>query len=166
MLQQTQVDRVLPKYAEWLEKYPTLEALAAAQESDVSATWRPLGYNVRPKRLHAIARESMARVFDIQHEHADEMLAMVDEIRSQRERISRELAAMGYHPYRSGANFVLFGGVDDPHAVFEALLERGILIREIGLPGCLRVTAGTEAETTAFLEAMATFAPAHAAAAP
>jgi A/G-specific adenine glycosylase len=61
MLQQTQVDRVLPKYAEWLEKYPTLEALAAAQESDVSATWRPLGYNVRPKRLHAIARESMAR---------------------------------------------------------------------------------------------------------
>ena len=43
---------------------------------------------------------------------------------------------------------MLFGGVDDPHAVFEALLERGILIREIGLPGCLRVTAGTEAETT------------------
>ncbi|GGI48756.1 histidinol-phosphate aminotransferase [Agromyces flavus] len=96
--------------------------------------------------------------------HADEMLAMVDEIRSQRERIVRELAALGYRPYRSGANFVLFGGVDDPHAVFEALLERGILIREIGLPGCLRVTAGTEAETTAFLEAMAAFAPARTAA--
>ncbi|HET7220618.1 MAG TPA: A/G-specific adenine glycosylase [Vicinamibacterales bacterium] len=61
MLQQTQVDRVLPKYAEWLHKYPTLEALAAAPESDVSATWRPLGYNIRPRRLHAIARESMAR---------------------------------------------------------------------------------------------------------
>ena len=61
MLQQTQVDRVLPKYAEWLEKYPTLEALAGAAEADVSATWRPLGYNIRPKRLHAIARESMAR---------------------------------------------------------------------------------------------------------
>jgi A/G-specific adenine glycosylase len=61
MLQQTQVDRVLPKYHEWLEKYPTLEALAAAPEADVSATWRPLGYNVRPRRLHAIARESMAR---------------------------------------------------------------------------------------------------------
>jgi len=61
MLQQTQVDRVLPKYAEWLEKYPTLEALADAAEADVSATWRPLGYNIRPKRLHAIARESMAR---------------------------------------------------------------------------------------------------------
>lgn len=94
--------------------------------------------------------------------HADEMLAMVDEIRAQRDRIVRELGALGYRPYRSGANFVLFGGVEDPHAVFEALLERGILIREIGLPGCLRVTAGTEAETTAFLEAMAAFAPARA----
>lgn len=61
MLQQTQVDRVLPKYGEWLEKYPTLEALAAADEADVSATWRPLGYNIRPRRLHAIARESVAR---------------------------------------------------------------------------------------------------------
>ena len=61
MLQQTQVDRVLPKYAEWLEKYPTLAALAAAPEADVSTTWRPLGYNIRPRRLHAIARESMAR---------------------------------------------------------------------------------------------------------
>ena len=61
MLQQTQVDRVLPKYHEWLEKYPSLEALAAASEDDVTGTWRPLGYNIRPRRLHAIARESVAR---------------------------------------------------------------------------------------------------------
>src|SRR5256714_5732202 len=61
MLQQTQVDRVLPKYAEWLEKYPSLDALAAAPERDVTETWRPLGYNVRPKRLQSIAREAVAR---------------------------------------------------------------------------------------------------------
>ena len=61
MLQQTQVDRVLPKYHEWLEKYPTLQALADAAEGDVAETWRPLGYNIRPRRLHAIARESVAR---------------------------------------------------------------------------------------------------------
>ena len=61
MLQQTQVDRVLPKYHEWLAKYPSLEALAAAPEKDVDASWRPLGYNIRPRRLHAIARESVAR---------------------------------------------------------------------------------------------------------
>jgi A/G-specific adenine glycosylase len=61
MLQQTQVDRVLPKYEEWLQKYPSLAALAEADEGDVSHTWRPLGYNIRPRRLHAIARESVAR---------------------------------------------------------------------------------------------------------
>jgi len=61
MLQQTQVDRVLPKYHEWLGKYPSLEALAAAPEDDVAEAWRPLGYNIRPRRLHAIARESVAR---------------------------------------------------------------------------------------------------------
>jgi A/G-specific adenine glycosylase len=61
MLQQTQVDRVLPKYHEWLKKYPSLEALAAAPEADVAETWRPLGYNIRPRRLHAIARESVER---------------------------------------------------------------------------------------------------------
>src|SRR5918996_2682733 len=61
MLQQTQVDRVLPKYGEWLQKYPTFEALARAPEGEVTETWRPLGYNIRPRRLHAIARESVTR---------------------------------------------------------------------------------------------------------
>jgi len=61
MLQQTQVDRVLPKYHEWLDKFPSLSALAAADEQVVADTWRPLGYNIRPRRLHAIARESVAR---------------------------------------------------------------------------------------------------------
>ena len=61
MLQQTQVDRVLPKYAEWLEKYPTFQALAAAPEQDVTKTWYPLGYNIRPKRLQSIAREAVER---------------------------------------------------------------------------------------------------------
>jgi A/G-specific adenine glycosylase len=61
MLQQTQVDRVLPKYHEWLEKYPSLTALARAEEGDVTQSWRPLGYNIRPRRLHAIARESVER---------------------------------------------------------------------------------------------------------
>jgi A/G-specific adenine glycosylase len=59
MLQQTQVDRVLPKYHEWLLKYPTLTALAEAPEDDVSTTWRPLGYNIRPRRLQWIAREAV-----------------------------------------------------------------------------------------------------------
>ncbi len=61
MLQQTQVDRVRPKYEEWLVKYPTLAALAEAPDEEVTATWYPLGYNIRPRRLQTIARESVAR---------------------------------------------------------------------------------------------------------
>ncbi len=61
MLQQTQVDRVLPKYAEWLDKYPSLASLAAAPVDEAARTWYPLGYNIRPRRLHAIAREAVER---------------------------------------------------------------------------------------------------------
>jgi A/G-specific adenine glycosylase len=61
MLQQTQVDRVLPKYHEWLQKYPSLAALATAHTPDVVRTWYPLGYNVRPRRLQTIAREAVTR---------------------------------------------------------------------------------------------------------
>ena len=61
MLHQTQVDRVLPKYHEWLTKYPTLQALASAPDQEVAHTWRPLGYNIRPRRLQSIARESVTR---------------------------------------------------------------------------------------------------------
>lgn len=87
--------------------------------------------------------------------HTGQMLAMVDEIRSQRDRLLRELATLGYTPSPSSANFVLFGNVANPQRTFERLLERGVLIRDVGLPNTLRVTAGTEAETTEFLSALA-----------
>src|SRR5262245_18540688 len=58
MLQQTQVERVLPKYREWLDRYPSL---ASADEHDVTNAWKPLGDNIRPRRLQAIARESVER---------------------------------------------------------------------------------------------------------
>ncbi|HEY0261312.1 MAG TPA: histidinol-phosphate transaminase [Lacisediminihabitans sp.] len=87
--------------------------------------------------------------------HSTEMLAMVDDIKSQRDRLLVELPELGYPAWPSWSNFVLFGGVADPHAVFETLLDQGIIIRDLDIPHHLRVTAGTAAETTAFLEAMA-----------
>ncbi|NQX12993.1 histidinol-phosphate transaminase [Microbacteriaceae bacterium VKM Ac-2855] len=87
--------------------------------------------------------------------HADEMLAMVDDIRAQRDRIVVTLTELGFTPHETGSNFVLFGGVDDPAAAFEFLLARGVLVRDLGIPGHLRVSAGTEAETSVFLEGMA-----------
>lgn len=56
MLQQTQVSRVLPKYAEFLARFPTLEALAAASRAEVVRAWETLGYNRRAVHLHALAQ--------------------------------------------------------------------------------------------------------------
>lgn len=61
MLQQTQVERVIPKYEEFLQKYPTLEVLANAPVEEVRQAWYPLGYNIRPERLHSIAREAVEK---------------------------------------------------------------------------------------------------------
>lgn len=88
--------------------------------------------------------------------HADVMLAMVDDIRSQRDRLLRELPVLGYSVHSSHANFVLFGGIANPQKLFAELLERGILVRDVGIAHHLRVTAGTAEETTAFLDALAT----------
>jgi histidinol-phosphate aminotransferase len=87
--------------------------------------------------------------------HSSTMLHMVDEIVAQRDRISATVAALGYEPYETWTNFVLFGGVDDAARTWSALYDRGVLIRDVGLPHHLRVTAGTEEETTAFLDALA-----------
>jgi histidinol-phosphate aminotransferase len=87
--------------------------------------------------------------------HTREMLAMVDDIKAQRDRLLEELPKLGYPVHDSWANFVLFGGVGDPHALFEALLENEIIIRDLGIANHLRVTAGTEAETTEFLDVLA-----------
>jgi A/G-specific adenine glycosylase len=60
MLQQTQVERVVPRYLAWLERWPTVEALAAASPADVIREWQGLGYNRRALNLHRAAREISA----------------------------------------------------------------------------------------------------------
>ncbi len=87
--------------------------------------------------------------------HAPEMLAQVDAIKAERDRMIRELPALGYRPWPSEANFVLFGGVPDPQRTFRGLLERGVIVRDVGIPHALRVTAGTPEETDVLLGALA-----------
>lgn len=87
--------------------------------------------------------------------HAEVMLDTVDDIRIQRDRLVTELIARGFTVSPSLANFVLFSGLSNPQATFEGLLDQGVLVRDVGIPHSLRVTAGTQAETTAFLEALA-----------
>ncbi|GAA0219933.1 histidinol-phosphate transaminase [Cryptosporangium japonicum] len=86
--------------------------------------------------------------------HADVLLATVEAIKEQRDRIVTALRDRGLDVVPSDANFVLFGGLGDQKAVWRRVLEAGVLIRDVGLPGYLRVTAGTPAETDAFLAAL------------
>ena len=81
-------------------------------------------------------------------------MADVEDIKRQRDRIVSELTRLGLRPAASDSNYVFFGGLENPHEVWKGLLEAGVLIRDVGIPGHLRVTAGTETETTAFLEAL------------
>ena len=87
--------------------------------------------------------------------HAPTMLRMVDDIRVQRDRTAAGLEGLGYRVWPSWTNFLLFGGVDDPKTLWRGLLDRGVLIRDLAIPGALRVSAGTAAETDAFLTALA-----------
>jgi histidinol-phosphate aminotransferase len=86
--------------------------------------------------------------------HADEMLAAVAELRAARDDIAAWLEHADFDVADSDANFVLFGRFADRHAVWQALLDRGVLIRETGPDGWLRVSAGTPAEMAAFKGAL------------
>jgi histidinol-phosphate aminotransferase len=86
--------------------------------------------------------------------HADELLATVDAVKAQRDRLVGEIRGLGLQVVESDANFVLFGEFGDQKATWQGLLDRGVLVRDVGIDGWLRVTAGTEAETTAFLTAL------------
>lgn len=83
------------------------------------------------------------------------MLANVEMIKVQRDRIIAELGKRGLKPYASKSNFVLCDGFENPQQTFGELLERGVLVRNVGIPNTLRITAGTEAETDYLLEALA-----------
>ncbi len=86
--------------------------------------------------------------------HADELLGAVDKLRTQRDNLVTELRVLGFEVCDSDANFVLFGVFDDRHAVWQALLDRGVLIRETGPPGWLRVSVGRPEEIAEFLNAL------------
>jgi A/G-specific adenine glycosylase len=76
MLHQTQVSRVIPKYREFLRAYPSLRTLAKAPLREVREAWYPLGYNVRPVRLHAIARTAVRRYKGRLPKTAEELLRL------------------------------------------------------------------------------------------
>ena len=87
-------------------------------------------------------------------EHTDTLLGYVEQLKTERDRLVTELRAIGYAVTESDANFVQFGRFADSHEVWQQILDRGVLVRDNGIPGWLRVTAGTPAENDAFLDAV------------
>ncbi|MFC6450026.1 histidinol-phosphate transaminase [Cellulomonas gelida] len=94
----------------------------------------------------AVARAALA--------HSAELMAQVGALRDERDALVVWLRARGLQVADSDANFVLFGLFEDRHAVWQGLLDRGVLIREVGPPGWLRVSVGTPRETEAFKDAL------------
>jgi len=109
-------------------------------------------YLVRlPYHLSALTQAAGEVALDYQ----DELLANVDQIRANREHLSRALQELGLQVVPSSANFLLFGGFTQPAAeLWKQMLERGVLIRDVGLLGYLRVTIGNEAENKKFIDSL------------
>ncbi|MFG3255826.1 histidinol-phosphate transaminase [Streptomyces sp. NPDC048172] len=87
-------------------------------------------------------------------EHTDTLLGYVEQLKSERDRLVTELRALGCDVTASDANFVQFGTFADAHEAWAALLAHGVLVRDNGVPGWLRVSTGTPEENDAFLEAV------------
>ncbi|WP_030808302.1 histidinol-phosphate transaminase [Streptomyces sp. NRRL S-337] len=87
-------------------------------------------------------------------EHTDTLLKYVEQLKSERDRLVTELRAIGYDVTPSDANFVQFGRFEDAHAAWQRILDHGVLVRDNGVPGWLRVSAGTPEENDAFLDAV------------
>lgn len=104
-----------------------------------------------PYHLSALTQGAALAALDL----GTELLASIPQIIVQRNRIIAGVEKLGLVPFSSQANFVLVAGFEDPRAVFESLLDKGIIVREVGIPGCLRITAGTEAETSKLLGELA-----------
>lgn len=85
--------------------------------------------------------------------HADETLADVDKLIAGRHQVVAELQELGYTVMPSESNFVFFGDFADQHDIWQQFLDRGVLIRDVGVAGYLRATIGTPEENEAFVQA-------------
>jgi histidinol-phosphate aminotransferase len=104
-----------------------------------------------PYHLSALTQAAAEVAID----HSSLMQSGIDELISERERLEKAIAAVGWASLKSSANFILFSGfTDSSKSIWQKFLDHGILIRDVGLEGYLRVTVGTPAENKRFLAAL------------
>lgn len=146
-----------------IDKYPHIVVIRTMSKAFSFAGVR-LGYLVAnpaviqalflvrlPYHLSAITQAAAEVALD----YREELLGNVASLVAERERVKSELEALDLHVVPSKANFLLFSGFDIPAPLlWKSLLDAGVLIRDVGLSGYLRVTIGNEAENTLFIKAV------------
>ena len=146
-----------------IQKYPQIVVIRTMSKAFAFAGVR-LGYLIAdpavinamflvrlPYHLSALTQAAA----DVALDFKDELLGTVAQLRHNREVVATALTAMGLHVIPSESNFLLFSGFSMPSAqLWQAMLDRGVLIRDVGLLGYLRVTIGNEAENSKFIEAL------------
>jgi histidinol-phosphate aminotransferase len=151
-----------PSAVTLLDRHPLLVVTRTMSKAFAFAGAR-LGYLVAEPRVTAALRlvrlpyhlSSLTQAAAVAAlRHADDMLATVAATVAERDRITEAAGRLGLRPVPSDANFVLVGGFADAPAAWRALLDRGVLVRDVGLPGHLRVSAGTRAETDSLVAAL------------
>ncbi len=110
-----------------------------------------------PYHLSVLTQAAAGAALD----HASELLVNVDRLVDSREQMTIALRHAGFSVVPSDSNFLMFGGIDHPHALWQLLLDEGVLVRDNGIPGHLRVNAGTQNETDAFIAAITKIVASH-----
>ena len=104
-----------------------------------------------PYHLSAVTQAVALTALD----HVDELQGQVGTLRLERDNLVSWLRERGVRAVDSDANFIMFGVFTDRHRAWQALLDRGVLVREVGPEGWLRVTVGTPEDNQAFRTALA-----------
>ncbi|MER7081985.1 histidinol phosphate aminotransferase apoenzyme [Saccharopolyspora kobensis] len=151
-----------PSAIELIEQYPAKVIVSRTMSKAFAFAGGRLGYLAAapavidalllvrlPYHLSAVTQAAARAAL----RHADATLGSVRALIDERERVVGELTAMGFSPVPSDANFVLFGRFADAHRAWQRFLDSDVLIRDVGIPGHLRVTIGTPEENDAFLAA-------------
>lgn len=151
-----------PSAVTLLEKYPTQLVVSRTMSKAFDYAGGRLGYFVAaPAFVEAVMLVRLPYHLSVLSQaaaivalrHADDTLATVAKLAEERERVAQRLTELGFSCVPSESNFIFFGHFDDPHGTWQAFLDQGVLIRDVGVGGHLRVTIGLPAENDAFLAA-------------
>lgn len=151
-----------PSACTLLERYPTKLVVSRTMSKAFDFAGGRLGYFVAaPAFIEAVMLVRLPYHLSVLSQaaaivalrHADETLGSVAKLAGERDRVQAALREMGYDVVPSESNFLFFGHFDDAHAAWQQFLDRGVLIRDVGVAGRLRVTIGLDSENEAFLQA-------------